>query len=117
MRYILIFSITAILALFIMFYNPYLGVYNDSITISFDDLLDDYSWNYDIDNDSLELLSNSNNEWIFKASKNGTSNLFFRYMNDEDIKYEIYYKLKIKDNKIYWLEGYGKGLLDYPNPK
>ena len=117
MRYILIFAITFILCLFILFYNPYLGVYKDTITISLDDELESYSWNYRNDNDCIILSSSSENEWIFKPNKDGISNLYFTYTDQDNVKYEIYYKLKVKNNKIDWLEGYGKGLLSYPNPK
>ncbi len=117
MRYIIIFSITFILCMFIIFYNPYLGVYDKSITIYLDDELENYDWNYKIDNDNLELSSFDTNNWTFTVNKNGISNLYFTYSDQDNIKYEIYYKLRVRNNKIYWLEGYGKGLLEYPNPK
>lgn len=117
MRYIVIFLITAVLCLFIMFYNPYLGVYNDTITINLDDEVENYDWNYVIDNDHLKLINYGDNVWTFKAESNGVSNLYFTYSYNDNKKYEIYYKLKVKNNKIYWIEGYGEGLLSYPNPK
>ena len=117
MRYILMFGITFIIALFIIFYNPYLGVYKDTITITLDDELEEYEWNYSIDHDSLKLIKSDNNEWVFKSNNDGITNITFVYKDQETIKYEIYYKLKVSGNKIYWLEGYGKGLLSYPNPK
>lgn len=116
MRYIIIFFVTIILSLFIMFYNPYLGVYKDNITISLDDSIEGYEWKYEMDNDNLTLLKKDNKTWKFNINKNGISNLYFTYSNNEGIKYKIYYKFKIKNNKIYWLEGYGEGLLSYPNP-
>ena len=117
MRYIVIFTVTFILALFIIFYNPYLGVYNDTITIELDDQIEGYEWNYESDSDSLVLVESSNSSWKYIINKDGITNLVFKYSNQDDTKYEIYYKLKVKKNKIYWLEGYGKGLLSYPNPK
>ena len=117
MRYIIIFGITFIIALFILFYNPYLGVYKDTITISLDDEIENYDWNYTIDNESLKLFKSVSNEWTFKVNHDGTTNLIFAYSYQDNTKYEIYYKLKVSGSKIYWLEGYGKGLLSYPNPK
>ena len=117
MRYILIFGITLILALFIIFYNPYLGVYKDTITINLDDEVENYDWTFKLDNDSLVLSESNNNEWIFKPNKDGITNLYFTYSDQQNTKYEIYYKIKVSGSKIYWLEGYGKGLLSYPNPK
>ena len=116
MRYVLIFSITLILLLLILFYNPYLGVYKDYINISLDDNIENYDWKYEIDNDNIELVESNDQLWKFKTNKNGITNLYFIYSNNDDVKYKIYYKLKIKNNKIYWLEGYGEGLLSYPNP-
>lgn len=116
MRYIIIFGITTIILLFILFYNPYLGVYKDYINISFDNNIDNYEWNYEIDNDNIELVESDDQSWKFKANKDGISNLYYTYSDSKNIKYKIYYKLKVKNNKIYWLEGYGEGLLSYPNP-
>ncbi len=116
MRYIIIFSVTIILSLFIIFYNPYLGVYKDSVTINLNNDLDNYSWNYTIDNDNLKLVSSDDSNWKFIPQRDGETNLLFSYSNNDDIKYEIYYKFKIKNKTIYWLEGYCNGLLSYPNP-
>ena len=45
MRYYIIFGITIIISLFIMFYNPYLGVYKDSFTINYESLkIDDSTY-------------------------------------------------------------------------
>ncbi len=117
MRYIIIFGITLILCLVILFYNPYLGVYKDHITITLDDEIENYDWDYTLDNDCLILEKESEIEWQFKTNKDCVCNLTFTYSDHENIKYEIYYKLKVSKNKIYWLEGYGNGLLSYPNPK
>ena len=116
MRYIFIFSITLILCLIIIFYNPYLGVYKDSITIVLDDEVENYDWSYSIDNDNLILDSSEFNSCKFVINSNGISNLYFTYSDQSNVKYKIYYKLKVKGNKIFWLEGYGEGLLSYPNP-
>ena len=117
MRYIFIFVITIILSLIILFYHPYLAVYKDYITINLDDDLEGYDWNYTLDNDNLKLVEKKDNTWKFKTNKKGLTNMYFTYTNNDDTKYTIYYKLKVKSNMIIWLEGYGEGLLNYPNPK
>ena len=116
MRYYIIFGITFVLLLFILFYNPYLGVYNGSVTIeySFDD--EDYIWSYEINNDSLVLADSTDNKWKFKPNKDGNVKLIYKYSNEDITKYTIEYEFKVKDNKIYWVDGVGYGLTDYPNP-
>lgn len=116
MRYFIIFFITFILCLLILFYNPYLGVYKDNMTIYLEDNVENFSWSYELNNDNIMLYNKDNNNWTFVPNKNGVTDLFFTYTNKDSVKYKIYYKLKIKNNKIYWLEGYGEGLLSYPNP-
>ena len=116
MRYFIIFLITFILLLLILFYNPYLGVYKDYINISLEDSIENYDWSFETDNDNIKLVDSTDHSWKFKINKNGITNLNFIYSDSNNIKYQIFYKLKIKNNKIYWLEGYGKGLLSYPNP-
>lgn len=116
MRYYIIFGITIVLLLFILFYNPYLGVYSDSITIKYDFNEENYYWEYNIDNDNLILDSNGDNYWKFIPNQNGNTKLEFIYKNDQDIKYRIIYSFKIRKNKIYWIDGEGYGLLDFPNP-
>ena len=116
MRYFLIFGITIIIALFIMFYNPYLGVYKDQITIEYSFSEDGYYWKYDISNDNLHLKESSDNKWIFIPNKNGIVTLNYYYTNGEENLYEIFYEFKVKNHKIYWVKGEGTGLLSYPNP-
>ena len=116
MRYFIIFGVTFVLLLFILFYNPYLGVYNDSVTIKYDFNDEGYSWDYTIYNDNLILKDSDANSWTFIPNKNGVCKLIFKYTSEENSKYTIEYKFKIKGNKIYWLDGVGYGLLDYPNP-
>ena len=119
MRYYIIFGITFILLLIILFYNPnskYLGVYKDKITIEYNYDDEGYSWSYENDNDNVEVETINNNKYILYPKKDGKYNITFKYSNEENNKYEIKYEFEIKDNKIYWLSGEGIGLLDYPNP-
>ena len=116
MRYFIIFGVTFILLLFILFYNPYLGVFKDSVTIEYDYHEEGYSWDYEIDKDCLKISSEEENKWVFIPNKNCTCNLLYRYNNGEEVMYEIAYEFKVKGNKIYWLTGSGNGLLSYPNP-
>ncbi|MBR4178483.1 MAG: hypothetical protein IKR57_03955 [Bacilli bacterium] len=116
MRYIIIFVITLILSLFIIYYHPYLGKYDDQMTIEYNFYDDGYSWKYDLNNDNVIIDKIEDSKWVIKPNKNGKSNIVFTYYSDNNIKYEIFYELKVKDNKIYWLSGYGNGLLSYPNP-
>ncbi len=116
MRYFILFFITIVLTLFIMFYNPYLGVYKDKLTIEYDFNEEGYSWNYTVDNDNIELIESSDSKWVFVPKKNGKTKLVFNYSNNDINKYSIYYIFKVRGNKIFWLEGEGTGLMDYPNP-
>ena len=116
MRYIIIFGVTLLLALVIIYYNPYLGVYNDQMTIEYSYSEDGYTWKYELDNNNINIDTVNENKWIIKPNKNGVSNIVYRYLNEDDVMYEIHYELKIKGNKIYWKSGYGIGLLTYPNP-
>ena len=116
MRYYIIFGITIVLVLIILFFNPFLGVYNKKVTIEYSFNEEGYSWNYEIDGESLVLDQMDNDKWTFKTNKNGVSNIKFIYSDGENNKYEIYYKFRVFGKKILWIDGYGKGLLDYPNP-
>ena len=116
MRYYIIFGVTFILLLIILFYNPYLGIYKDSISIEYNYDNEGYSWNYSSDNDCLSLKENSDNKWIFVPNKDGKTKLIFKYSSKDNVKYKIEYLFRIKGNKIYWLDGTGYGLLDFPNP-
>ena len=116
MRYFIIFFTTLILLFVILFYNPYLGKYDNYVNIKYDTSEEGYIWNYSLDNDSLSIVEENDNHWKFKANKNGKVKLVFKYTNDQDEKYRIEYTFKVKNNKIYWIDGIGYGLLDYPNP-
>ena len=116
MRYYIIFGVTAVLLLIILFYNPYLGVYENSITIDYNFNDENYVWEYKASNNNLVLSEQSENHWRFIPNKNGSIDLEFIYKNDQDVKYRIVYNFKIKNKKIYWINGEGYGLLDFPNP-
>ena len=116
MKYFVIFGITLVLVLIILFYNPFLGIYKDQITIEHNYNEEGYTWNYDIKGSSLKLSSEEDNKWVFKANENGVTELTFVYSKEEDKKYEIYYKFRVIGNKIFWLTGEGKGLLNFDNP-
>ena len=120
MRYIFIFGITTILSLFLIFYpkKEYLGIYKEKFYIEYDYKIDAHNWVYTINNDNLSIKNINENKWEFIPKKNGISILCFYYTDStkDKYKYKITYKFKIKDNKIYWLEGQGYGLLDFPNP-
>jgi len=122
MRYYIIFGVTIILALLIMFYNPnskkYLGIYKKELTIEYDIVEPGYAWDYFYDNDIINIEKVSDTKWIIKSLDDGTVNINFKFNNIEtdENKYEINYQFKISNNKIYWTSGVGYGLLDYPNP-
>ncbi|MGM9877762.1 MAG: hypothetical protein ACI33S_03840 [Bacilli bacterium] len=121
MRFYIIFGITFLLLGIIIFYNPYseyLGVYKDSVNIEYNFNDEDYFWIYEIDNDNLNIKQIDTNKWSLSINKDGITNVIFYYFNDKtnDTKYKINYEFKIKNNKIYWTQGEGKGLLDFPNP-
>ena len=116
MRYFIIFIITIILAIFIAFYKPYLYVYNNSVTIEYDYNDIDYSWVYSVDNNNLNIEKVNKNKWILTPKSNGKTLISFKYTNNDNIKYIIDYVFDIKGNKIYWVSGEAKGLLNFPNP-
>ena len=113
MRYIIIFGVTLIISLFLIFYpQQYLMKYNDIITVDYTNLTEDNLWNYEISNNNIKLKENKDKIWAFVPNKNGKVTLTFKYDNN---KYKIIYELKIKGNKIIWISGKAYGLLDYPN--
>lgn len=117
MRYYIMFGITIILSLLIIFYTPYLGIYKKKVTIKYDFNDEGYVWKYDIEGSSLKIDSEKDNEWTFKSNGIGTSKITFKYVNEEeDVKYEIYYKFYVIVGHIFWNDSLGKGLIDYPNP-
>ena len=114
------FGLTAIICLYILFFSPltkYLSIYNDSMTIEYDmETKEGYSWIYELENENIKLKEYDDNKWIFVPNKNGKTVLTFYYKNEDDVLYEITYGLKIRVNKIIWINGEGKGLTSYPNP-
>ena len=117
MRYILIFGTTLIITLLILFYpSKYLAKYENELNIEYDYKDEGYEWNYEINNDNIILKENNNDKWTFIPNKDGKSTITFTYSKEDNVKYKIIYDLKIKGNKIYWINGMGYGLLSYPNP-
>lgn len=118
MRFKIMFGTTAIILLYLLFYprTSYLNKYNNSITVDYSNLKleDNCNWKYKLDNENIKLLKSDNNKWIFGANNNGETKLTFKCNNDKN-KYEITYILKVKKDKIYWMSGDAKGLLDFPN--
>jgi len=112
MRYIIIFSITLVISLLLIFYpQKYLMKFEDSITVDYTSITKDNLWKYEISNNNIKLKENVDNLWIFVPNKNGKVKLTFFYEN----KYKIIYELKVNKNKITWISGEAIGLLDYPN--
>ena len=108
LRFYIMFGLTAIICLYILFFSPltkYLSIFNDSMTIE-----------YDMENENIKLKEYDDNKQIFVPNKNGKTVLTFYYKNEDDVLYEITYGLKIRGNKIIWINGEGKGLTSYPNP-
>ena len=107
MRYIIIFGITLIISLLLVFYpRDYLMKYKDEININYNEIASDNLWTYEISNENLKLKSNVNNLWTFTSNKNGKVTLTFYYdKNENNYKYKIVYKFKIKNNIITWLDG------------
>ena len=116
MRYFVIFLVTLVLALIILFYNPFLGVYKNNVTIEYDFNEEGYSWSYDIKGDSLKIKEEEKNKYTFDINKNGVTEITFYYKNDDSTKYDIYYKFRVLGKRIFWVDGVGHGLLNYPNP-
>lgn len=115
------FIVTLIITIYILFFSPinkYLGVYNDKMIIYYDfDNVDGYEWSYTLNNDNIILSDFQNSKWVFKPNKNGSVKLIFKYINnDNDTLYVITYDLKVRGNKIIWLNGEGVGLVNFPNP-
>lgn len=112
MRYIVIFGITLIITLLLIFYpQKYLMKFNDKIIVDYTDLTEENLWEYEISNNNIKLRSNEDKVWTFIPNKNGDVTLTFKYDN----KYKIIYELEVKGNKITWVSGKAFGLIDYPN--
>ena len=120
MRYYIIFGITFVIAILLIFYpRKYIHIYKNSIKIDYSSITstEDSFWNYDISNSNLILEKHKDKVWTFKINKDGKVNIIFYYdKNDTDYKYKIEYRFEVKGNKIYWLYGNGEGMFDFPNP-
>lgn len=118
MRFKIMFGTTAVILLYLLFYprTTYLNKYDNSITVDYSNfnLENNCDWKYNLDNENIKLLKSDDNKWVFGANNNGKSKLIFKCNNDK-INYEIIYVLKVKKDKIYWVSGDAKGLLDFPN--
>lgn len=121
MRFYIIFGTTLLLLLLIFLYTPnekYLGVYEDNINIKLNNYEEGYRWIYEKD-DSININEIDYLNWKLSFSKDGKSKITYYYTNSENIgdaKYIIYYEFDKNKNKIYWISGEAKGLLDFPNP-
>lgn len=122
-RLLILFSITIIIVLYIIFFmkSKYLGIYDNEISIIKEyEKNQDYSWSYSLDNKIVDINDkDSGNTYSLsiKALEDGKCVLKLLYNSDTDTKYEIIYGLTIKEDKIYWTYGESKGLVDLPNPQ
>ena len=116
MRYYIMFGITLLLCLVILFYTPYLGIYKNNVSIKFDLQEEGYTWKYNIEGNSLKFDKEENNMYTFKTNGVGTTKITFTHSNNDDTKYEVYYKFYVIAGHIFWKESIGSGFVDYPNP-
>ncbi len=121
MRFYIIFGITLILLICILFYNPngeYLGIYKENVKITYDYDDKDYFWIFEVSNNNIKVDEINNNTWNLSANNNGNFYINFYYTKDnkENYKYKIYYEFKVEKGIIYWIYGEANGLLDFPNP-
>ena len=116
MRYYIIFGITIVFSLLIIFCTPYLGTYKNRMTIEYDNVKDGYSWTYKEKGNALKIIEKSENKWIFKPNKTGIYEITYYLKKDQEEESKIYYKFFVINKRIFWLEGNAKGLLNYPNP-
>lgn len=120
MRYILILIFTIVGLVTIWFYEPnvdekLLSVFNNRVTIDYNDLDAKNEWTYEINNDNLKEVSSDNSKFVFEGNKDGESELVFYYQkSDDDYKYKVIYTFEVKDDKIYWREGKTEGLMSFP---
>lgn len=118
MRFRIMFGTTFIILLYLLFYprTTYLSKYDKSITVDYSNfkLEDNCDWKFKLDNDNIKLSKSYNNKWVFSVNNSGKTRLTFK-CNNEKNNYEIAYILKVKKNKIYWISGDAKRLLDFPN--
>lgn len=120
MRYILILIFTVVGLIAIWFYEPkvdekLLSVFDNKVTIDYNDLDAKDEWTYEINNDNLKEVSSDNSKFVFEGNKDGESELVFYYQkSDSDYKYKVIYTFEVKDDKIYWREGKTEGLMSFP---
>ncbi len=120
MRFVIIFVLTIVGLVGIMFYEPklddkLLSVFEDTVTIDYKELDESKDWTYEINNDSLKEVSHDDTSFVFESNNDGMSELVFYYQkSDDDYKYKVTYSFEVKDNKIYWREGKTEGLMDFP---
>lgn len=118
MRFKIMFGTTFIILLYLLFYprTTYLNKYDKSITVDYSNfkLDDNCDWKFKLDNDNIKLSKSYDNKWVFSVNNSGKTRLTFK-CNNEKNNYEIVYILKVEKNKIYWISGDAKGLLDFPN--
>jgi energy-coupling factor transporter transmembrane protein EcfT len=115
-RYFIIFGITLVLTLIILFSNPFLGTYKNKMTIKYDEVEEGYRWEYKSKGNALKIIKEKDNEWVFKPNKTGKYEITYYYKNEEGTKVTIYYKFRVFGKRIFWMEGNAKGVLNYPNP-
>ncbi len=120
MRYILILIFTVVGLVGIMCYEPkvdekLLSVFDNKVTIDYNDLDANDEWTYEINNDNLKEVSSDNSKFVFEINNDGKSELVFYYQKtDSDYKYKVIYTFEVKDDKIYWREGKTEGLMSFP---
>lgn len=120
MRYILILIFTVVGLVGIMFYEPkvdekLLSVFDNKVTIDYNDLDTNDEWTYEINNNNLKEVSCDNSRFVFESNNDGKSELVFYYQkSDSDYKYKVIYTFEVKDDKIYWREGKTEGLMSFP---
>ncbi len=121
MRYYIIFGVTIILAIFILFFDPYkdyLGVYKNSATLEYSQKEEGYEWVLISSNDNLIVKEENNNKWTIHINKVGETDIEANFINldTNDVKYKINYKFNNNGKKLFWLDGMAKGLDDFINP-
>lgn len=122
MRFYIMFGITAILSLLIIFFDPYkdyLAVYDDDVIIEYNYDDPDCIWVVSQDNENIHIENTSDQSWLLTINNKGTTKMVFKYINvlTNETKYTINYRFKNNGRKIFWEDGYSKGLLDFPDPR
>lgn len=120
-RFMIIGSVTIVLLIIILFYDPYknyLAVYIDNMTIDQTVESDNYYWDVKLSNELISMKNDRVNSWEFYPNNNGTTSIVFSYINKETNKIDktITYKFKIKSNKLLWLSAECSVLEDFPSP-